>query len=294
MGIGPLSNTLQRIRRFAAIWRLSGNFELGVQAGRWRCQAVVLDFLRSGGRVSDEAVEYRNAQLPRSMFSGRDLGGLGYVTQLVEHGGTIGRQAGDVYRATLPSGLVFEASTAAFVDTLCMMVERFVSEEYGWLKAAGHVVIDVGANVGDSAIYFATSGAVCVYGYEPDAAAYDAALRNIALNDVANVTMTKAAVSGPRTTAGDSGIPFAEVLNLARSEHAGVPIICKIDCEGCEFEIFAPGSLQPEAVRDVSQIMIEYHWRSPETLSETLQEMGFQVETAAGPPGVGWIRAHRP
>jgi hypothetical protein len=227
------------------------------------------------------------------MFTGHDLGGLGYVTQLVEHGGAIGRQAGDVYQATLPRGLVFEASSNAFVDTLCMLVERFVSEEYGWLNASGCVVIDIGANVGDSAIYFATCGAVFVYGYEPDPAAYEAALRNVALNGIANIEITQAAVTGPDVPVGDGSISFAEVLNRARSEHAGVSIICKVDCEGCEFEIFAPGSVQPEALRQVSQMMIEYHWRSPEKLCDTLQEMGFQVETAAGPPGVGWIRAHR-
>jgi hypothetical protein len=253
----------------------------------------VLDFLRSGGSVTEQVVGYRNVQLPRSMFAGHDLGGLGYVTQLVEHGGVIGLQAGDVYQATLAGGLVFEASSKGFVDTLCMLVERFVDEEYGWLSAAGHVVIDVGANVGDSAIYFATCGAVFVYGYEPDPAAYQAALRNVALNGIANVEITQAAVTGPDGPTGVGSISFAEVLKRAGSEHAGVPIICKVDCEGCEFEIFAPGSVQPEAVHQVTQMMIEYHWRSPDKLCDTLREMGFQVETTAGPPGVGWIRARR-
>jgi len=51
-------------------------------------------------------------------------------------------------------------------------------------------------------------------------------------------------------------------------ENDGIPIVCKIDCEGCEFEIFSQGTMQPDAMKFVSQIMIEYHWKSPDRLLE--------------------------
>lgn len=288
-----MRNTILRLRRFLAIWRLSRRLELTVGAVRARSQAVVIDFLRAGGRVNGDVVEYRNARLPRSMFMGADLGGLGYVTQLVDHGTTIARGAGEVYVATLPSGLVFEAPSNAFVDTLCMLVERFVIEEYAWLDLAGHVAIDVGAYVGDSAIYFATRGAVYVYGYEPDPIAYEAARRNVELNHISRVNLTHAAVVGPHPPGDDDRISLGEILSRAAAEHAGVPIVCKIDCEGCEYEIFAPGNVSLDVVRPVSQMMVEYHWRSPDAICNALEQLGFQVETASGPRGVGWIRAHK-
>ncbi len=252
----------------------------------------MLEFLRSGGRITPDLVSYRNISLPRARFRDRDLGGLGYLVKLADHGSRVEVEDG-AFVATEPNGLRFEASATALVDTLCMLVERFVDEEYAWLEAEGRVVIDVGANIGDSVLYFATRGAVHVYGYEPDGTAFAAATRNLKLNRTVNAQVTRAAV-GSGEQAGDVlslGLP--EVLDLARKEHPNIPIVCKIDCEGCEFDILAPAALGPLTLRQVTQVMVEYHVRSPEVLREALESVGFQVETSPGAPGVGWIRARR-
>ena len=39
--------------------------------------------------------------------------------------------------------------------------------QYKWLNVKGKNVIDIGANIGDSAIYFALKGAKHVYAFEP-------------------------------------------------------------------------------------------------------------------------------
>jgi hypothetical protein len=285
-------NNIQRFQRFLSIWRRSGRFELAVQAVRERCQAVVVDFFDAGGRVTGDLVSYRSAELPRRMFAGHDLGGLVYITQLVGYGATIEHKAGDVYAATLPNGLTFESGTGGFVDTMCMLVERFVTEEYAWLRTGGHVVIDVGANIGDSAIYFSMRGATHVYGYEPNAIACEGARRNIAANRVTNVDIIQAAIGGT-CPPGDECVTFGDALRRAAAEHPDAPIACKIDCEGCEFEVFAPGVLKPDEVKPVSQLMIEYHWKAPDPIVEGLVQLGFRTEVSAGPPGVGWIRAER-
>lgn len=258
---------------------------------RNHCQVVVLNFLQAGGRITASEVLYRDLRLPREIFGGPDLSGVGYLQRFVDHGGAIKEGHEGPWVATLPDGLRFEAKPAAFLDLLGMLVERFVDDEYGWLDAAGRVVVDIGANVADSVVYFAQRGAAYVYGYEPDPATFAAARRNLELNQIRNADVAPLAVQ--RET-GDGQTSFADVLDRACQEHPGLAIVCKIDCEGCEYEIFAPGVAAPPGLDRVSQIMIEYHWRSPATLLAVLEGMGFQVETSTGAPGVGWIRAHRP
>jgi hypothetical protein len=129
-----------------------------------------------------------------------------------------------------------------------------------------------------------------VYGYEPDPAAFAAAERNLGLNKIGNATVVQAAVQGE---ASNGHVSFADVIRQASSLHPGLGIVCKIDCEGCEFDLFAPGLMKPAQLERVSQIMIEYHWRSPQPLVTSLKALGFQVETSPGAPGVGWVRAHR-
>jgi MinD-like ATPase involved in chromosome partitioning or flagellar assembly len=191
--------------------------------------------------------------------------------------------------------LRFEVGEDSLVSTLCLLVERFVDNEYEWLDTVDRVVIDVGANVGDSILYFASRGAVHVYGYEPDRITYEAAVRNIDLNGMDNATVVCAAVVGAiGSSGGQSGaVSFAEVIDRARSRHPGVAISCKIDCEGCEFDIFRAENLDANSVVNLSQILMEYHGDRPDRIRRTLEMLGFQVEVGPGAPGVGWLRAKR-
>ena len=283
----------QRVRRFLSIWRLSGSPRLALEAAQSRSQEVVERFLRAGGRISSSAVGYRDLQLPRHLFAGTNLAGVAYLRELGDYGVEIDAEP-DVFVTRLRNGLRFEATETRFIDTLCMLAERFAVDEYAWLDVAGHVVIDVGANIGDSVLYFAHRGAVRVYGYEPDAAAYAAAVRNVSINQLESVSVTHASVVGRAAPGATDAVSFADVIGTAAREHPGAPIACKIDCEGCEYEILAPEVLTGVDMRNLTQVMIEYHWQSPQPLCTVLEQLGCVVETSTGQPGVGWIRARRP
>jgi hypothetical protein len=252
----------------------------------------VLDFLRSGGRLTRDEAVYEDARLPRGLFAGAALAGVGYMKRVVDYGATVSPDGPDRFSTSLPNGLKFEADGGGFVDTMCMVAERFADDEYGWLDVAGHVVVDVGANIADSVLYFAKRGAAHVYGYEPNPAAHAAAARNLELNGVRDAEVAPLAVTGHVRDGGE--VAFADVLDRARDGHQGLTVVCKIDCEGCEYDIFAPASLPERAFDRVSQVMIEYHFQPPDPIVTTLKDRGFQVETSAGAPGVGWIRARRP
>jgi hypothetical protein len=220
------------------------------------------------------------------------LAGLGYLRELGDYGVEIYSEP-EVLVTRLRNGLRFEASEGRFIDTLCMLAERFVADEYSWLDVEGRVVIDVGANIADSILYFANRGAVHVYGYEPDAAAYAAALRNVSINKLDKVSVTQAAVVGRAEPGAEQVVSFADVIATAARSHPDAPVACKIDCEGCEYDILSAEALKGVDMRNVTQVMIEYHWRSPQALRAVLENLGFEVETSTGQPGVGWIRARR-
>jgi hypothetical protein len=282
--------SLVRIKRFVSIWRLSLHVRWALAASQQRCQQVVLDFLRTGGRLTANHVEYRGVTLPQRLFREHNLAAVGYLREFADFGGTIER-AGNAFVATLPTGLRFEANNGLVIQTLAMLVERFGDEEYRWLEVAGRVVIDVGANVADSVIYFATRGAAYVYGYEPDDEAFAAAVRNVQINDIKNADVTHAAVIGAGEVETAGSISLASALKRARTERPELQIVCKIDCDGCEYNILENVGVSPELVRPVSQFMVEYHWRSPGPLCNVLEELGFEVVTTTPRHGVGWLRA---
>jgi hypothetical protein len=67
-------------------------------------------------------------------------------------------------------------------NTIGMIKEQFIEEQYKWLNVKGKDVIDIGANIGDSAIYFALKGAKHVYAFEPYPYSCDIANKNTRLN----------------------------------------------------------------------------------------------------------------
>ncbi len=174
-------------------------------------------------------------------------------------------------------------------------VEMFLDEPYNMVDVRGRDVIDIGAWVGDSAIYFAMRGARSVRAFEPIPLSCAIAKENVRLNRCSNITIYNEGVSGqdsqilirPELRAmtsselatKDEGSPVGNLVHFRSldtivQEFDLKDAVLKIDCEGCEFEIV--NSSDSKTLRVFSEIIMEYH-DNPTQILIRLEKVGFNV-----------------
>jgi FkbM family methyltransferase len=159
----------------------------------------------------------------------------------------------------------------------------------------GRDVIDVGANVGDTALYFVINGARKVIAVEPLPNVAKCAEENVRLSGatdkvrVINAALSNEPVSVPCdidmwssgyfSTLSSSGpckvpgVTLGDLLNMVED-----PYLLKMDCEGCEAEaILGP---ERERLKAFEHIVFETHPQitgvGDEKLLESLNELGFE------------------
>ena len=161
--------------------------------------------------------------------------------------------------------------------------------EYPSIDISNRDVVDVGAYVGDTAIYFALRGARRVIAIEPHPEAFREMIENIKLNNLEGTVIPVNAglasrygeicvenVDVERTIStyhkpGGCGtlvpaITLADVIEGYAIDHSAV---LKMDCEGCEFDIILNDY---EHIRTFKDLVFEYHLRaSSEPLSKLLE-----------------------
>jgi len=169
-----------------------------------------------------------------------------------------------------------------------LIYQVFDCGEYESLGIEGRVVVDVGAYVGDSAIYFALKGAKRVIAVEPHPGAYTEMLDNIKLNNLENtITPVNA---GLASKPGKICIENVDVIITDVTYHRPgdcpitVPAITlseliskfsidpndtvfKMDCEGCEFSVILSDY---EHVRLFRELILEYH---PKHVNKPVDEL---------------------
>ena len=156
-------------------------------------------------------------------------------------------------------------------------VLSFIEREYDFLPVKDRVVIDIGANIGDSSIYFASKGAKRVIGIEPDPQAYDFAYKNVELNGFSDrIELIRGALSNIDTNIKDFSKPSLITLNGIFEKCTIIPSILKIDCEGCEYDVILSASC--DTLLNFSHIQIEYH-QGYQNLKKKLEVCGFRVKT---------------
>jgi 16S rRNA G966 N2-methylase RsmD len=141
--------------------------------------------------------------------------------------------------------------------------EIFLMRVYGQANLKGRSVIDIGASIADTPIYFASMGASKVYGFEPDVERYGLALQNINLNNMTD----KIQIFNTEAN--------SESLANLILQYGLKNVFLKIDCEGCEYEMIA--NTEDDMFQNIRDVVLEYH-KNPKPLIERLAKLGFKVK----------------
>ena len=105
-------------------------------------------------------------------------------------------------------------------------------------------VVDVGAGIGDSSIYFALNGAKKVYAFDVNVSYLEKNIRENNVKDVVEPIRCECGLSNNLDIITlKYNIPYESVL--------------KVDCEGCEYDFF--GAVPPRLISRYYTIIIEYH-----------------------------------
>lgn len=173
-----------------------------------------------------------------------------------------------------------------------------------------NIIIDIGANIGDTTLMFAKEGAE-VYAFEPVPPTYDIALKNIDLNpDLKNkVHIFNKAVSGKKgkinihylgenESGGSSSyskkgkvyevetITMENIVNNYLKDTDGKDLLLQMDCEGAEYDIVLNSDLSmfKELIIEHHQFItgIDYH-----VLCDNLINQGFIIDKIFPAPIVG-------
>ena len=177
------------------------------------------------------------------------------------------------------------------------IIYGFAANDYGKLPVRGKTVIDIGANIGDTPIYFALHGASKVIGLEPFPKNYELAVENSLLNGFSDkIKMVLAGCSSKigeisidpdhesniesqlKNSSKGKVIPLLTIEEIIKRYDVPNGSILKIDCEGCEYDsiLHTPDI----ALQRFSHIQIEYHLGYRD-LKEKLEKCGFKTKISA-------------
>lgn len=189
--------------------------------------------------------------------------------------------------------LFYYDSPKQLINTYALIRAQFIKEEYGWLRVDGKNVVDIGANVGDTAIYFSLKGANHVYAYEPYPYSYNIATKNITINSLGDkITLLNEGCgkkhsqitieedyknySGTNLKGFKTGknIKITTLENLTKEFNLEDAAL-KIDCEGCEYNVILNAPV--DTLRKFDQIVMEYHYGYLD-IKEKLERAGFMVK----------------
>lgn len=178
-------------------------------------------------------------------------------------------------------------------DGCTIFAERYAEYPYSFKNdKKGETIIDIGSNVGDTALDFACEG-LTVYGFEPVKEIYEISLKNAELNphlkDKINLFNYGVSYKSGTITI-DSMDSTSLYINSEDSYEVEVitiddilnkfninPKFLKMDCEGCEFDIIRNTDLS-----NFDEIILEHHagFRNDDYLSivNILKKQGFEIE----------------
>ena len=173
-------------------------------------------------------------------------------------------------------------------------------DRYGVINYGGKDVIDVGAFIGDTAIYFVRRGARRVVAIEPHPKAFTELIRNIKLSGLGNTVIPinaalgstsgitcvpmdldlgsiMAMYFGPSTGSCNDGFSVRLITLSEVLRETGVSTdVLKMNCEGCEYDVILNDYGH---VRLFRELIFEYHrWVTGVPVNELLTVLSKDFE----------------
>jgi len=189
---------------------------------------------------------------------------------------------------------------------LCTLRSCFIDDDYGFLPVLNKTVIDIGANVGDTTLYFARKGASKIISLEPYPIMAKWTIMNIEKNELDNVTVLQVGCAGESKTMTidpkisnvgaileeyDNGtkIKLTTLASIVNNFNINSGIL-KMNCEGCEYDVIRSSSTV--TLKKFSHILIAYH-NGYVDLERKLLESNFKLQIKQHPlyRDQGWILA---
>lgn len=189
---------------------------------------------------------------------------------------------------------MFNGRNVIFYDWKKGDVESaFVFHDYDFLDVKDKTIVDIGASIADTAIYFALKGAKKVIAFEPFPKIFNIAQRNVKANGLDDRIVLINAGCGYdgevlirediESNAGAQLVDFGEGIKVAVHSLNTIVSkfniekgsILKVDCEGCEYDLFR--NANKETLNRFEKIQIEYHYGYKE-LVNILKENEFKTE----------------
>ncbi len=176
------------------------------------------------------------------------------------------------------------------------IVNTFFKKDYDQIIVNEKIVLDIGANIGDTGIFYALNGAKKVIGIEPFPKNFDYAQQNIKINNLDNViTLLHAGCSSKKEIIKIDPDYQSNIESEAKNFKIGIDVpmiplqdlidtfkipkssVLKIDCEGCEYDIIE--NISFETISYFSNIQIEYHL-GYKKLKNKLESFGYTVKVS--------------
>ncbi len=172
------------------------------------------------------------------------------------------------------------------------IISIFFKEDYFKLPVENRNVLDIGANIGDSSIYFIKQGAEKVIGIEIVPTNFENAKKNIEINnmskkieillagcsgksDIIKISSEQKGMEKPKKSLSGDNVPLFTLNELAERFQLNHAIL-KMDCEGYEYEIIL--NSEKDTLKKFDYILIEYH-HGNQNLIKKLEKCDFNVKT---------------
>jgi FkbM family methyltransferase len=183
-----------------------------------------------------------------------------------------------------------------FPSGVIELKDTFLNEEYSFFDLKGANVLDIGAFIGDTALYFALKGARKIIAYEPVPPTFKIAEKNVSLNNYESVIdLSREAIGTEKGTLrinylpewsgrssfnqlSEKTIPFdVNVKPLSDAiDELGFVDLLKMDCEGAEWEI-TKVAVKNGWLGNVGKVILEVHGGNIDIMRKLFEKANFRI-----------------